>query len=155
MYNDESVLENHHCAVTFKLLQTPECDILATLTQKQRTSVRKMVIDMVLATDMSKHMSMLANLKTMVETKKLTGTAVFQMENYSDKIKVIGQSKIYLNIENYLQILQNMVHCCDLSNPTKPQEQYVQWVDRLMEEFWVQGDKVGDNMEFVKTFDIF
>ena len=57
MYNDESVLENHHCAVIFKLLQTPECDILATLTQKQRTSVRKMVIDMVLATDMSKHMS--------------------------------------------------------------------------------------------------
>ena len=48
-----------------------------------------------------------------------------------------------------------MVHCCDLSNPTKPLEQYVQWVDRLMEEFWVQGDKVGDNMEFVKTFDIF
>ena len=35
-----------------------------------------------------------------------------------------------------------MVHCCDLSNPTKPREQYVQWVDRLMEEFWVQGDKV-------------
>jgi len=125
MYNDESVLENHHCAVAFKLLQTPECDILSTLTKKQRTSVRKMVIDMVLATDMSKHMSMLANLKTMVETKKLKGTAVFQMENYSDKIK----------------ILQNMVHCCDLSNPTKPQEQYVQWVDRLMEEFWVQGDK--------------
>ena len=43
---------------------------------------------MVLATDMSKHMSMLANLKTMVETKKLKGTTVFQMENYSDKIKV-------------------------------------------------------------------
>ena len=35
-----------------------------------------------------------------------------------------------------------MVHCCDLSNPTKPQEQYVQWVDRLMQEFWAQGDKV-------------
>ena len=87
MYNDESVLENHHCAVAFKLLQTAEYDILSTLTQKQRTSVRKMVIDMVLATDMSKHMSMLANLKTMLETKKLKGKAVFQMENYSDKIK--------------------------------------------------------------------
>ena len=33
-------------------------------------SVRKMVIDMVLATDMSKHMSLLVDLKTMVGTKK-------------------------------------------------------------------------------------
>ena len=88
MYNDESVLENHHLAVAFKLVQDPECDILANLSQKQRMSVRKMVIDMVLATDMSKHMSLLANLKTMVETKKLKGTEVFELENYSDKIKV-------------------------------------------------------------------
>jgi cAMP-specific phosphodiesterase 4 len=63
MYNDESVLENHHLAVAFKLLQLPECDILAGLSSKQRTSVRKMMIDMVLATDMSKHMSLLADLK--------------------------------------------------------------------------------------------
>ena len=88
MYNDESVLENHHLAVAFKLIQDQECDILANLSQKQRMSVRKMVIDMVLATDMSKHMSLLANLKTMVETKKVKGTEVFQMDNYSDKIKV-------------------------------------------------------------------
>merc|ERR1719312_41834 len=70
MYNDESVLENHHLAVAFKLLQIPDCDILSNLSQKQRLSVRKMMIDMVLATDMSKHMSLLANLKTLVETKK-------------------------------------------------------------------------------------
>ena len=28
MYNDESVLENHHLAVAFKLLQKADCDIL-------------------------------------------------------------------------------------------------------------------------------
>jgi hypothetical protein len=32
-----------------------------------------MVIDMVLSTDMSKHMTLLADLKTMVETKKVAG----------------------------------------------------------------------------------
>lgn len=47
MYNDESVLENHHLAVAFKLLQTEEMDILQTLTKKQRTTLRKMTIDMV------------------------------------------------------------------------------------------------------------
>jgi cAMP-specific phosphodiesterase 4 len=47
MYNDESVLENHHLAVAFKLLQNSTCDIFVTLTRKQRQTLRKMAIDMV------------------------------------------------------------------------------------------------------------
>jgi len=125
MYNDESVLENHHLAVAFKILQNPACDIFASLSQKQRISVRKMMIDMVLATDMSKHMKLLADLKTMVETKKVAGSGVLLLDEYPDRI----------------QVLQNMVHCSDLSNPTKPLHLYKEWTDRLMNEFWAQGDK--------------
>lgn len=47
MYNDASVLENHHLAVGFKLLQEENCDIFQNLGKKQRDSLRKMVIDMV------------------------------------------------------------------------------------------------------------
>ena len=47
MYNDESVLENHHLAVAFKLLQNKDCDFLVNLNKKQRQTLRKMVIDMV------------------------------------------------------------------------------------------------------------
>lgn len=47
MYNDLSVLENHHLAVGFKLLQEDKCDIFQDLSKKQRQSLRKMVIDMV------------------------------------------------------------------------------------------------------------
>lgn len=47
MYNDASVLENHHLAVGFKLLQEDNCDIFQNLNKKQRDSLRKMVIDMV------------------------------------------------------------------------------------------------------------
>ena len=79
----------------------------------------------VLATDMSKHMSLLADLKTMVETKKVAGSGVLLLDNYTDRI----------------QVLQNMVHCADLSNPTKPLELYNNWVDRIMEEFFQQGDR--------------
>uniref|UniRef100_A0A8C2L4W9 Phosphodiesterase n=1 Tax=Cyprinus carpio TaxID=7962 RepID=A0A8C2L4W9_CYPCA len=125
MYNDESVLENHHLAVGFKLLQEDNCDIFQNLTKKQRQSLRKMVIDMVLATDMSKHMSLLADLKTMVETKKVTSSGVLLLDNYTDRI----------------QVLRNMVHCADLSNPTKSLELYRQWTDRIMDEFFHQGDR--------------
>jgi cAMP-specific phosphodiesterase 4 len=89
MYNDESVLENHHLAVAFKLLQNEGCDIFVNLGKKQRQTLRKMVIDMVLSTDMSKHMSLLADLKTMVETKKVAGSGVLLLDNYTDRIQVI------------------------------------------------------------------
>merc|ERR1711936_454444 len=125
MYNDDAVLENHHLAVAFKLLQNPACDIFSSLSTKQRMSVRKMMIDMVLATDMSKHMSLLANLKTMVETKKVAGSGFLLLDDFNDRI----------------QVLQNMVHCSDLSNPTKPLDIYRHWVDRITEEFFLQGDQ--------------
>ncbi|XP_070817983.1 3',5'-cyclic-AMP phosphodiesterase 4C isoform X2 [Chaetodon trifascialis] len=128
MYNDASVLENHHLAVGFKLLQEDNCDIFQNLSKKQRDSLRKMVIDMVLATDMSKHMNFLADMKTMVETKKVTSLGVLLLDNYSDRI----------------QVLQNMVHCADLSNPTKPLELYRRWTDRIMVEFFTQGDRERD-----------
>ena len=73
---------------------------------------------------MSKHMSLLADLKTMVETKKVAGSGVLLLDNYQDRI----------------QVLQNMVHCSDLSNPTKPLDVYKIWVDRVMNEFFRQGD---------------
>ena len=33
-----------------------------------------------------------------------------------------------------------MVHCADLSNPTKPLPLYQQWTERIMAEFFRQGD---------------
>jgi 3'5'-cyclic nucleotide phosphodiesterase len=47
MYNDESVLENHHLAVAFKLMQESECDILCNLPTKSRQTIRRMIIDIV------------------------------------------------------------------------------------------------------------
>lgn len=128
MYNDESVLEQHHLAVAFKLLQDGSCDFLANLNKKQRKLLRKMTIDMVLATDMSKHMSLLADLKTMVEAKKVAGSSVLTLEKYPDRI----------------QVLQSMIHLADLSNPTKPIELYQIWNQRIMEEYWRQGDREKD-----------
>ena len=37
---------------------------------------------------MSKHMSLLADLKTMVESKKVAGSGVLLLDNYADRIQV-------------------------------------------------------------------
>lgn len=39
------------------------------------------------------------------------------------------------------QVLQSLVHCADLSNPAKPLPLYRQWTERIMAEFFQQGDR--------------
>jgi len=39
---------------------------------------------------MSKHMSLLAELKTMVETKKVTGSGVLLLDNFNDRMQVFS-----------------------------------------------------------------
>lgn len=51
-YSDSSVLERHHLAVAFRLLQRPECNIVEYMTRPQLAAFRKIVIDMVMATDL-------------------------------------------------------------------------------------------------------
>ena len=47
---------------------------------------------------MSKHMSLLADLKTMVETKKVAGSGVLLLDNYTDRIQVSYKVAISLRI---------------------------------------------------------
>lgn len=78
----------------------------------------------VLSTDMARHMSLLADLKTMVEAKKVAGNNVIVLDKYNEKI----------------QVLQSMIHLADLSNPTKPIQLYQQWTDRIFQEYLRQGN---------------
>ena len=55
-YNDKSPLESMHTAEFFKLLQkNPTFDVSARLERKEQQDVRKCIIQMILATDMSVH----------------------------------------------------------------------------------------------------
>ncbi len=38
-------------------------------------------------------------------------------------------------------MLQTLLHCADLSNPTKTESLAVEWTHRIVEEFFIQGDK--------------
>ena len=109
MYNDESVLENHHLAVAFKLMQEKFCDFLCNLEKSQMKVLRKIMIDTVLATDMDKHFQHLGELKTMVETMKVSNNGILLVDKYSDRSEVsIIYIYIFLSIylyNNYIIIL--------------------------------------------------
>ena len=54
-YNDLQVLENHHCAMAFKLLLDPKNDIFELLSEAQYWNVRQIIIKMIMSSDISSH----------------------------------------------------------------------------------------------------
>eukprot|EP00731_Ephydatia_muelleri_P019154 Em0011g1194a len=125
LYNDESVLENHHLAVAFELMKDPTRNFLENTCKSQRQAFRKLIIDMVLATDMSRHFKHLGQLKTLLESNNVANNGLLQLDKYHDRVEV----------------LQGLLHCADLSNQTKSFHVASQWSHRIMEESYRQGDE--------------
>ncbi|MEW5305755.1 MAG: hypothetical protein WDW36_008274 [Sanguina aurantia] len=59
-YNDRAPMENHHLAATFRLMRSsPDVNFTAHLPKGDAERLRKMMIDLVLATDMKQHFSII------------------------------------------------------------------------------------------------
>ncbi|KAJ3326578.1 High affinity cAMP-specific 3',5'-cyclic phosphodiesterase 7A [Blyttiomyces sp. JEL0837] len=121
LYNDKSVLENHHCAAAFEVLSRPQCAFLNTLDRGDYKTLRESVVEMVLATDLAQHFSLL----TMFKKKVLT----------ADTFDPLGTR------EDRTLLMQMLMKCADVSNPTKAWPEYGEWINRITEEWYVQGDR--------------
>ncbi len=64
------MLENHHAASAFALMQKPGFNILESLEPEAHAYVRSIMIAMVLSTDMTKHFKFLGDFKTLTAKKK-------------------------------------------------------------------------------------
>ena len=116
-YNDKSVLENHHVSATFHILQNEKFNILQNFTREEYNKIRERMISMVLSTDMAFHFSHLAKLK---------GRLASQDFNIQEQDKKMCMDQI--------------IHAADISNPIKPFFLCSKWTDKVLEEFWNQGD---------------
>lgn len=63
---DQSVLENHHIASTFEVMNDDNNNILANFSKDEYKKIRNLMIGSVLGTDMSKHFAELGKFKTRV-----------------------------------------------------------------------------------------
>ncbi|XP_025039723.2 dual specificity calcium/calmodulin-dependent 3',5'-cyclic nucleotide phosphodiesterase 1A isoform X1 [Pelodiscus sinensis] len=114
LYNDRSVLENHHVSAAYRLMQEEDMNILANLSKDDWRELRSLVIEMVLSTDMSGHFQ---QIKTMRHT--------LQQTEGIDKAKAMSL----------------ILHAADISHPAKSWDLHYRWTTALMEEFFRQGDK--------------
>ncbi|XP_037040128.1 calcium/calmodulin-dependent 3',5'-cyclic nucleotide phosphodiesterase 1-like isoform X4 [Bradysia coprophila] len=114
LYNDRAVLENHHISAAFRVLNEDDCNVLGNLSKEEYRELRTLVIDMVLATDMSYHFQQLKNMKNLLTLAEPT----------VDKSKALAL----------------VLHCCDISHPAKKWGVHHRWTMLLLEEFFRQGD---------------
>eukprot|EP01064_Diplonema_japonicum_P031958 TRINITY_DN5890_c0_g1_i1.p1 TRINITY_DN5890_c0_g1~~TRINITY_DN5890_c0_g1_i1.p1 ORF type:complete len:625 (+),score=58.05 TRINITY_DN5890_c0_g1_i1:100-1974(+) len=118
LYNDRSVLENHHSSCVFEGLRHIDHDILSSLTTDSRKTVRDTALDMILSTDMGSHAKIVSNFK-----------------------RRLRDPVAPLNRRDDLRLCLSMaVKTADISNCSRPLHLYAQWADRIAEEFYIQGD---------------
>jgi hypothetical protein len=60
-YNDTSPLENHHLAAAFNMLRSSEYNFMEEIEHDAFRTLRSLMIELVLATDMKKHFEILSH----------------------------------------------------------------------------------------------
>jgi len=116
LYNDRNVLENHHCAQAFLQLQKEENNIFKQMEKRNFSAVRKTVLEMVLATDISTHFETIGHFSSTIQPGKM------------------------VNEKSRLLILKMALKCADLGDSAKIITLHRRWAERRGEEFFQQGD---------------
>ena len=116
-YNDASILENMHAAITFETMQRDGCDVLRGLSKAKFFSVRRNIIEHILGTDMKSHFKQVEWLGNKRKEK-------LSRDNETDRR---GFSKYLL-------------HCCDIGAQCYEPEVSQMWEKRVLQEFLDQAE---------------
>lgn len=116
LYNDVCVLESHHAALMFRLtLRDDKINIFKNLDRETYKLVRSIIIDMILATEMTRHFEHLAKF-----------VSVFGNEN---------DTEVHTDSDdNHMLIRRMLIKCADVSNPARPFSFCVEWAGRQVNE---------------------
>ncbi|XP_014859086.1 PREDICTED: cGMP-inhibited 3',5'-cyclic phosphodiesterase A-like [Poecilia mexicana] len=123
LYNDRSVLENHHAAAAWNLFMSrPEFNFLVNLEHVEFKRFRFLVIEAILATDLKKHFDFLAEFNAKVGDEGVSG---IDWTNENDR----------------LLVCQMCIKLADVNGPLKNKELHLQWTEGIVNEFYEQGDE--------------
>ena len=73
-YSNRSVMEMHHLATTFQLLNEDRYNMFGAMSRDDYSSCRKLIIEMIMATDLSKHFDLLNNYSIELDKDGIVGT---------------------------------------------------------------------------------
>ncbi|XP_054588015.1 cGMP-inhibited 3',5'-cyclic phosphodiesterase 3B isoform X2 [Nothobranchius furzeri] len=123
LYNDRSVLENHHAASAWSLyLSQPEYNFLSNLDHVEFKRFRFLVIEAILATDLKKHFDFLAE--------------------FNAKVNDVNSPGIdWTNENDRLLVCQVCIKLADINGPAKVRDLHLKWTEGIVNEFYEQGDE--------------
>ncbi|XP_030641239.1 cGMP-inhibited 3',5'-cyclic phosphodiesterase A-like [Chanos chanos] len=123
LYNDRSVLENHHAASAWNLFMShPDYNFLVNLDHVEFKRFRFLVIEAILATDLKKHFDFLAEFNAKVGDDVSAG---IDWSNENDR----------------LLVCQMCIKLADINGPLKCKDLHLQWTEGIVNEFYEQGDE--------------
>lgn len=117
VYNDISVLENMHASLLFKLLRKENCNIFQGLNMEKYLQIRKLIIDLILATDMGKHFDLVSYIRV----------------KYSESVDLS-------NVDVRHDMFKLLIKAADVGHAAKTLELHQRWCGLVIEEFYAQGD---------------
>uniref|UniRef100_A0A8C6UDD3 Phosphodiesterase n=1 Tax=Neogobius melanostomus TaxID=47308 RepID=A0A8C6UDD3_9GOBI len=136
LYNDTAVLESHHAALAFQITtRDDKCNIFKNIERNEYRTLRQAVIDMVLATEMTKHFEHVNKFVNSIN-KPLGALEENGGNNDEESVKSILTSP-----ENRILVKRMLIKCADISNPCRPQELCIEWAGRISEEYFAQTDE--------------
>uniref|UniRef100_A0A8D3DQK0 Phosphodiesterase n=1 Tax=Scophthalmus maximus TaxID=52904 RepID=A0A8D3DQK0_SCOMX len=131
LYNDTAVLESHHAALAFQLtVRDSKSNIFKNIDRNQFRTLRQAIIDMVLATEMTRHFE---------HVNKFVNSINKPMASMNSDCE--GQANIRNSPENRLLIKRMLIKCADVANPCRPLELCIEWAGRISEEYFAQTDE--------------
>lgn len=136
LYNDTAVLESHHAALAFQLtLENDKCNIFKHLERNDYRTLRQSIIDMVLATEMTKHFEHVNKFINSIN-KSLAPQENEEVSRSLEDMKAMLKTP-----ESRALIKRMMIKCADVSNPCRPLEHCIEWAARISEEYFSQTDE--------------
>ncbi|XP_037608617.1 high affinity cAMP-specific and IBMX-insensitive 3',5'-cyclic phosphodiesterase 8B isoform X3 [Sebastes umbrosus] len=136
LYNDTAVLESHHAALAFQLtVRDTKSNIFKNTDRNQFRTLRQAIIDMVLATEMTRHFEHVSKFANSINKPMAA------IEETSTSSDCDGQANIRNSPENRLLIKRMLIKCADVANPCRPLELCIEWAGRISEEYFAQTDE--------------
>ncbi|XP_078484859.1 high affinity cAMP-specific and IBMX-insensitive 3',5'-cyclic phosphodiesterase 8A isoform X2 [Ciona intestinalis] len=140
LYNDTAVLESHHAAFAFKFtVNNDKCNIFKNLSKENFMTIRQSIIDMVLATELSKHFEHVNKFISIV-TKNNSNNPDSETTSGSTGRATSGQNAAVTH-ELKTLIKRVMIKVADVINPARKTPLCVEWARRISEEYFAQTDE--------------
>uniref|UniRef100_A0ABM5EX22 Phosphodiesterase n=1 Tax=Pogona vitticeps TaxID=103695 RepID=A0ABM5EX22_9SAUR len=137
LYNDTAVLESHHAALAFQITtRDDKCNIFKNMERNEYRTLRQAIIDMVLATEMTKHFEHVNKFVNSIN-KPLAALE----ENGGSNGDGDSMKNVLTSPENRILIKRMLIKCADVSNPCRPLDQCIEWAGRISEEYFAQTDE--------------